>query len=215
FRVEPGEIEVALARFPGVRQAVVTVREDVPGDPRLVGYVLPSNGQLDPAELRAFLAERLPYYMIPSAFISLAELPVLASGKLDRAALPVPATSERSASFVSPRDPLEQILAEIWAQVLKVERVGAFDSFFELGGHSLTATQALARIRQTFDIEFALRGLFEEPTVAGLAEALRRSNDGARIDETATLRIELAGLSDAEVEALLMAETAAEKGLEP
>jgi amino acid adenylation domain-containing protein len=215
FRVEPGEIETALTHFPGVRQALVTVREDVPGDPRLIAYAVPRDGApLDPAALRAFLAERLPYYMIPAAFIPLADLPVLPSGKLDRAALPAPA-AERTASFVPPRDPLEQILAQIWAQVLKLDQVGAFDNFFELGGHSLTATQAVARIRQTFAIDVQLRSLFEDPTVAGLAETLRRSSDGARVAETAALRVELAGLTDAEVEALLMAETAAEKGLEP
>ncbi|HSK79450.1 MAG TPA: amino acid adenylation domain-containing protein, partial [Thermoanaerobaculia bacterium] len=212
FRIEPGEIEVALARFPEVRQAVVTVREDVPGISRLVGYVLPRDGgPIDPAKLRAFLAERLPAYMVPGAFVTLDELPVLPSGKVDRAALPPPA-DERSVSFVAPRDPLEQVLAEILGQVLKVETVGAFDHFFELGGDSLTAAQAVARIREAFDIDFQLRSLFEEPTVAGLASVLRLSDDGAKVEETAALRVELAGLSDEEVEARLLAEATAEEG---
>ncbi len=214
FRVEPGEIEVALTRFPGVRQAVVAVRDDLPGNPRLVGYVLPQNGPVDPAELRAFLTERLPAYMVPSAFVTLAELPVLPSGKVDRAALPAP-EAERSASFVAPRGPLEQVLADIVAQVLKVERAGAFDNFFEQGGDSLMATQALARVREAFDIDFQLRNLFEEPTVAGLADALRRSSDGAKVEKTAALRVELAGLSEEEVEALLLAEATAEEGFQP
>ncbi|HSF43444.1 MAG TPA: amino acid adenylation domain-containing protein, partial [Thermoanaerobaculia bacterium] len=215
FRVEPGEIEVALARFPGVRQAVVAVRDDLPGNPRLVGYVLPQDGEpVDPMALRAFLAERLPAYMVPGVFLVLSELPVLPSGKVDRAALPAPA-AERATSFVAPRGPLEQVLAETLAQVLKLDRVGVFDNFFELGGDSLTATQAVARIREAFDIDFELRSLFEDPTIAGLAETLRRSGDGAKVEETAALRVELAGLSDEEVEARLLAEATAEEGFQP
>ncbi len=216
FRVEPGEIEAALARHPAVREAIVVKREDLPGSQRLVAYVLPET-DLAPAasDLREFLGRSLPDHMIPSAIVTLGSLPLLPNGKLDRAALPAPEMSERSTSFVAPRGPVEQILAEIWAQVLKVERVGAFDHFFELGGHSLTATQALARIRQVFGVDFQLRSLFEEPTVAGLAEILRRSSDGDKVEQMAALRIELAGLSDAEVKALLLAEATAEKGLEP
>src|SRR6185295_7364439 len=207
FRVEPGEIEAALARFPGVRQVAVAAREETPGNPYLVAYVaLQEGGVADHDALRAFLSGLLPSYMIPAAFVTLAELPVLPSGKLDRAGLPAPTPfrSERSESFVAPRDPLEQILAEIWAQVLRVESVGVFDHFFELGGHSLLATQALARIRETFEIELQLRSLFEEPTVAGLAATLRNSPDADKVEKTAALRIELAGLSDEEVEALLL-----------
>ncbi|HEX6864289.1 MAG TPA: phosphopantetheine-binding protein, partial [Thermoanaerobaculia bacterium] len=139
-------------------------------------------------------------------------LPVLASGKLDRAALPAPSPfrSERPASFIAPRDPVEEILAQIWAQVLRVEPVGAFDHFFELGGHSLLATQALTLIRQTLEIDLPLRSLFEEPTVAGLAAALRRSPHADKVEKTAALRIELASLSEEEVDALLLAD--AEKG---
>jgi amino acid adenylation domain-containing protein len=216
FRVEPGEVEAALARFPGVRQAAVMPHEEVPGDPYLVAYVaFQEDGQVDETELRSFLSGLLPSYMVPATCIALAELPVLASGKLNRRALPSPAgvRSERSVSFVAPRDPVEQILAEIWAQVLRVERVGVFDHFFELGGHSLLATQALARIRQVFEIDLQLRSLFEEPTVAGLTASLRGSPDADKVEKTAALRIELAGLSEEEVEALLLAEADAEKGL--
>ncbi|HKV09275.1 MAG TPA: amino acid adenylation domain-containing protein, partial [Thermoanaerobaculia bacterium] len=214
FRVELGEIEVALSRFPGVRQAAVALRDDLPGRPRLVGYVLPQEGQpIEPMALRGFLAERLPAYMVPAAFVVLDELPVLASGKVDRAALPAPA-DDRSGRFVAPRGPLEQVLAEVLAQVLRIDRMGAFDNFFELGGDSLTAAQAVGRIREAFDIDFQLRSLFEDPTVAGLAETLRRSGDGAKVEETAALRIELAGLSDEEVEARLLAEATAEEGFQ-
>ena len=213
FRIEPAEIEAALARCAAVRQAVVTLREDVPGDARLVAYVLAHDGRrAEAAELRAFLAEHLPSHMLPTDFVALDELPVLPSGKLDRAALPAPPRAARSTAFVAPRDALEQVLAEIWSEVLGVEQVGAGDDFFALGGHSLTATRALARIRQALDIDFQLRGLFEEPTVAGLAEALRRSDDGPKVQRMAALRVELAALSDEEVEARLLAEAAAEQG---
>jgi amino acid adenylation domain-containing protein len=215
FRVEPGEIEAALVRDPAVREAIVTKREDLPGMQRLVAYILPETGPVPAASgLRELLGRTLPDHMIPAAFVILDSLPLLPNGKLDRAALPAPEISERSHSFVPPRGPLEQVLAEIWAQVLQVERVGAFDNFFELGGHSLMATQVVARIRQAFDIEVQLRSLFEEPTIAGLAESLRHSSDGGKVEQTAALRIELASLSDEEVRALLLAETAAEKGLE-
>ena len=215
FRVEPGEIEAALARFPAVQQAAVAAREEVPGSPYLVAYAVPREGQpIDPAGLRAFLSGLLPSYMIPAVFVILAGLPVLASGKLDRAALPAPAPfrSERPASFIAPRDPVEEILAQVWAQVLRVEPVGAFDHFFELGGHSLLATQALTRIRQALEIDLPLRSLFEEPTVAGFAAALRRSPHADQVEKMAALRIELASLSEEEVDALLLAD--AEKGFQ-
>jgi amino acid adenylation domain-containing protein len=216
FRVEPGEIEAALARHPAVREAIVLKREDLPGLQRLVAYILPESSPVPAAsDLRELLGRSLPDHMIPSAFVTLDSLPLLLNGKLDRAALPAPEMSERFSPFVSPRGPLEQILAEVWAQVLKVERVSVIDNFFELGGHSLMATQALARIREAFDIDLQLRSLFEEPTVAGLAELLRHSNEGDKVEQTASLRIELAGLSDEEVKTLLLSETAAEKGFVP
>jgi hypothetical protein len=199
-----------------VRQTAVLPHEEVPGDPCLVAYVVfQEDWQADDTVLRSFLSGLLPSYMVPAAFITLAELPVLASGKLDRRALPSPAgvRSDRSVSYVAPRDPVEQILAEIWAQVLGVEQVGVFDHFFELGGHSLLATQALARIRQAFEIDLQLRSLFEEPTVAGLASWLRSSPDADKVEKTAALRIELAGLSEEEVDALLLADADVENGL--
>ncbi|HSF41609.1 MAG TPA: amino acid adenylation domain-containing protein [Thermoanaerobaculia bacterium] len=216
FRVELGEIEGLLARHPALREAVVAAPEEASGTRRLVAYVVPEPGEAPAvSELRAYLAQALPDFMVPTAFMALDALPLLPSGKVDRRALPAPeaARLERSASFVDPRDPLEQVLADIWAQVLKVERVGAFDNFFELGGHSLMATQALARIRQAFEIELQLRSLFEEPTVAGLAAVLRNSPDADKVEKTAALRVQLAGLSEDEIEALLLAEAVEERSL--
>ncbi|MEW5931246.1 MAG: amino acid adenylation domain-containing protein, partial [Gemmatimonadota bacterium] len=176
FRIEPGEIEAALLALSGVHEAVVAVREDAPGQKRLAAYVVPREGaDLSTAELRARLAERLPEHMVPSAFVVLDKLPLNANGKVDRRALPAPEQGA-GAEYAAPRTPAEELLAGIWAEVLKSERVGALDNFFELGGHSLLATQVISRVRAAFGVEAPLKALFEAPTVAGLAgriEALR------------------------------------------
>jgi amino acid adenylation domain-containing protein len=168
FRIEPGEIEARLAEHPAVREAVVLVREDAPGDRRLVAYVVG-----DPAAgadvLRAHLSERLPEYMVPSAFVALKALPLTPNGKVDRKALPAPDFASAEGRYVAPRTPVEEVLAEIWAEVLRLERVGVEESFFELGGHSLLATRVVSRIREVFGVEVPLRALFEGPTVAQLA----------------------------------------------
>ncbi|MET0398368.1 MAG: amino acid adenylation domain-containing protein, partial [Longimicrobiaceae bacterium] len=170
MRIEPGEVEGVLAGLPQVREAAVVVREDKPGDKRLVAYVVPQEGEeLSTAELRAGLAERLPEYMVPGAFVTLEKLPLGVSGKVDRRALPAPERGGALAAYIAPRTPVEEVLAEIWAEVLKTERVGAGDNFFELGGHSLLATQVISRLRQAFGVEVPLKALFEAPTVAGLA----------------------------------------------
>ncbi|WP_224362171.1 non-ribosomal peptide synthetase [Hyalangium versicolor] len=181
FRIELGEIESALAEHPAIRESAVTLREDTAGDKRLVGYVVPrSNEQVNAGELRAFLQRTLPEYMVPAAFVTLQELPLSPSGKLDRKALPAPSALRAGAhGSVAPRTPTEELLAGLWAELLHVERVGALDSFFELGGHSLLATQAISRIRATFGVELPLRELFEAPTVAELA---RRIDLMARAD---------------------------------
>ncbi|AEI67135.1 non-ribosomal peptide synthetase [Corallococcus macrosporus] len=170
FRIEPGEIEAALARHPDVRAAAVVVREDVPGDRRLVAYVAgaPADGG---AALRAFLGERLPEHMVPSAFVSMEALPLSPSGKLDRRALPAPprAVPGEGAGFVAPRNEQERQLARIWAGVLGVERVGVEDRFFELGGDSILALQVIARARQV-GLHLTARQLFQHPTVAALAQ---------------------------------------------
>ncbi|POM24997.1 Tyrocidine synthase 3 [Actinomadura rubteroloni] len=163
FRVEPGEVETALAEFAEVRAAAVIVREDRPGDRRLVGYVA---GTADPAALRARLAERLPDYMVPSALVVLDALPVTANGKLDRAALPAP---EAAAPGRAPETPAEALLCELFAEVLGVPEVGADDSFFDLGGDSLLAMRLLARVRAVFAAEIGVRALFADPTPAGVA----------------------------------------------
>ncbi|WP_225888940.1 non-ribosomal peptide synthase/polyketide synthase [Myxococcus xanthus] len=170
FRIELGEIEAVLSQHPGVRAAAVAIREDVPGDRRLVAYVVASSGDVA-SELRAFLGERLPEHMVPSAFVTLDALPLSPSGKLDRRGLPAPvrAVQGRGAAHVEPRNALELELAQIWAGVLGVERVGAEDRFFELGGDSILALQVIARARQV-GIHLTARQLFQHPTVAGLAQ---------------------------------------------
>ncbi|HEY83747.1 MAG TPA: amino acid adenylation domain-containing protein [Chloroflexi bacterium] len=176
FRVELGEIEAALARHPAVSEAVVALREDRPGDKRLVAYIvgLAVSGQRSAviSVLREFLVARLPDYMIPAAFVFLDAFPLTASNKVDRRALPAPDSSRAGLSqeFATPRTPTEANLAEIWAAVLGVEQVGIHDDFFELGGHSLLATQLISRLRDAFQVELPLRRLFSAPTVAGLAE---------------------------------------------
>ncbi len=203
FRIEIGEIEALLASHPGVRENVVIVREDTPGDQRLVAYVVPTTEDrglkiedsslaaqeklssiLYPlsSDLRQFLRDRLPDYMIPAAFVLLDELPHTPNGKIDRKALPAPGwSSEQEGGFVAPRTPTEDLVAGIWADVLTIERVGVHDNFFALGGHSLLATRLVSQVRDAFGIELPLRALFEAPSVAGLAEqieAARRETTG-------------------------------------
>ena len=172
FRIEPGEIEAALGRHPAVAQSVVIAREDKPGDKRLVAYVTVAAGcDVDRSALRAHLARSLPDYMIPSAFVFLERLPLTSNGKLDRHALPPP-ESMAETSGRGPRTPQEDILCTLFAEVLGIDRVGIDDDFFALGGHSLLATQLVSRIRASLDLEIALRSLFENPTVEGLAKQL-------------------------------------------
>ncbi|HKV06573.1 MAG TPA: amino acid adenylation domain-containing protein, partial [Thermoanaerobaculia bacterium] len=173
FRVELAEIEAMLARHPAVREAAVTLREDRPGDRRLVAYAVAGEGRQLPApgELRSFLAERLPPYMVPSSFVPLPSLPLLASGKVDRSALPAPAIepSEAGQEPMAPRSAREEILAGIWARVLGIERVGIHDNFFELGGDSILSLQIVARAARA-GLRINPRQLFERQTVAALAE---------------------------------------------
>ncbi len=179
FRIELGEIEAALARHPAVREAAVIVREDVPGDKRLVAYVIAiADTELFPADLHAWLRQSLPDYMVPAAFVRLAALPVTANGKLDRRALPAPRWEGSGAGEgTAAATPTEERLLAIWREVLGVERLGVHDSFFDLGGHSLLATQLMARLRERFGAEVPLRTLFQSPTVAGLAAVLDRLDD--------------------------------------
>jgi amino acid adenylation domain-containing protein len=186
FRIEPGEIEAVLGSHEAVREVVVLAREDAPGERRLVAYLVPEAGELPATqELRGFLKERLPDYMVPSAFVTLDALPLTPNRKVDRRALPAPSQAQAEPETAAPaRTPVERKLAQIWASILKVERVGVEDNFFELGGHSLLALRCLARVREEFEVELPLRRLFESPTVAGLAaciEELRRSEKARRL----------------------------------
>jgi amino acid adenylation domain-containing protein len=170
-RVEPGEIEAALARQPQVRQAVVVLREDVPGDRRLVAYVCARDDAVSTADLRAFARQRLPDYMVPAAIVLLPELPLTHNGKVDRHALPVPAFDGNAPAWALPRTPIETALARAMAEVLNLDRIGIDDNFFDLGGHSLSAVRLTSRIRDALNIDLSLRQLFAAPTVRGLAQA--------------------------------------------
>ncbi|BAZ09555.1 amino acid adenylation domain-containing protein [Calothrix sp. NIES-4071] len=173
FRIELGEIEALLAQHPAVWESVVLVTENERDDKRLVAYVVPLEQFPTAQELRQFLANQLPGYMVPNTFVLLESLPLTSNGKLDRRALAkLELQSTLPEKFVAPRTPVEQILAQIWAQVLKVEQVGIHDNFFELGGHSLLATQLLSRIRNIFKVELPLRELFVKATVAELAHLI-------------------------------------------
>jgi hypothetical protein len=168
FRIELGEIEARLAEHAEVREAVVLAREDVPGDQRLVAYVV---GDADPESLRAHLSTALPEYMVPAAYVRLDALPLTPNGKLDRKALPAPeGDAYASREYEAPVGKIEVALAEIWTELLRVERVGRNDHFFELGAHSLLALQVVSRVRQMMDIELALAAVFEKPVLSALAE---------------------------------------------
>jgi amino acid adenylation domain-containing protein len=176
YRIELGEIEETLRLHPRVREALALAREDVPGDKRVVAYlILQSDAVPDKDDLRRFLSEKLPDHLIPSVFVMLSEWPLTPSGKIDRRALPKPEqpSNYRANNAGQPRALTEEMLASIWAEVLGVERVSIQDNFFELGGHSLLATQVISRLRERFGIEFPLRKLFEHPTIESLASALR------------------------------------------
>jgi amino acid adenylation domain-containing protein len=166
FRIEPGEVEAALSAHAGVLEARVVVREDAPGDKRLVAYVV---GGVPADELREHLRRSLPEHMVPAAFVALERLPLTPNGKLDRKALPAPELALAEERYVAPRTPVEEVLAGIWVEVLRQERVGVEESFFELGGHSLLATRVVSRVREVLAVELPLRALFEGPTVAELA----------------------------------------------
>ena len=174
FRIELGEIEAVLAQHPDIGAVAVVVREDEPGDKHLVAYVVPKTKDAAGAtssELRHYLQEKLPAYMIPSVFVTLDAMQLTSSGKVDRRALPAPDRSrpELQDGYVSPRSPIEETLAAIWAEVLGVERIGVHDNFFELGGHSIRATRVISQVGRVFKIDLPLRRLFESPTIAGLS----------------------------------------------
>jgi amino acid adenylation domain-containing protein len=207
FRVEPGEIEAVLTAEAGVRDAVVVVRPGTSGDPRLVAYVTAAAGPLRPDTLRACVQEKLPDYMVPSAFVVLPSLPLTPNGKVDRAALPPPDDSrpDLERAFVAPRTPIERELSNIWASLLNVKDVGVHDNFFDLGGHSLLATRVVSQMRRVFALEIPLGSLFTSPTVAALAEEIERAT-GARTSDLLVDVAELEQLSDEEAARLLSVE---------
>ena len=173
FRVELGEIEAVLARHHDVGQSIVIMREDRPGEKRLVGYVAPISGHsIDSSALRQYLARTLPEYMVPAALVVLTALPLTPNGKLDRKALPQPDFMAANKVWRGPRTPQEEILCSLFAAILGVARVGICDNFFELGGNSLLATRLIGRIRAVLGVELSIRKLFEVPTVSGLAHEL-------------------------------------------
>ncbi|HZM00240.1 MAG TPA: amino acid adenylation domain-containing protein, partial [Planctomycetota bacterium] len=185
FRVELGEIEAVATAHPGVAQAVASLREDRPGDKRLVLHYVASPGSApgqapSAGELREFLRGRLPDYMLPSGCMRLDGLPLTSTGKLDRRALLAAqyAPPELRAAHVPPRDATEEVLASLWGEVLGLTGLGAHDDFFDLGGHSLTATQLVSRIRETLKVELPLRALFEHTTIAELAQAIAAARSG-------------------------------------
>jgi amino acid adenylation domain-containing protein len=175
FRIELGEIEWALGQHPGMNDVVVMLREDELGEKSLVAYVVAAAGANPTGgDLRTFLAEKLPAYMIPSTIVQMDAIPLSPNGKVDREALPAPdeGRSELADAYVAPESPDEVVLAGIWREVLGVRRIGVHDNFFELGGHSLKLTQVLSRLRSTLKVDLALRELFEEPTIAGVASLI-------------------------------------------
>jgi acyl carrier protein len=201
FRVELGEIEAALSAHPAVREAAVTARPDATGEKGLAAYLVPRGEGAGPpttVDLRRWLQGRLPEYMVPSAFVVLDAMPMTPNGKVDRKALPDPARARlaEGVDFIPPRGPIEEALAEAWAELLGVDRVGAHDDFFERGGHSLMAMQLLGRIQRLFEVEAPLKDFIEEPTLSNLAQLIERAladRDGTpappimRVDRSAPL----------------------------
>ena len=206
YRIELAEIELALAQHSDVTEAIVLAHETNGGDKRLTSYVVVNEeGSATPKQLREFLKERLPEYMLPSTFVVLDALPLTSTGKVDRNGLRVDQIGvETAENYLTPRTALEQVLAGIFSEVLSLERVGADDSFFDLGGHSLLATQVLSRVREAFQLELPLRTLFKAPAVAGFAAAiLENEAERKRVEHTAELLLKLTNLSDEEVNDLL------------
>jgi hypothetical protein len=180
-RIEPGEIEATLTAHPDVAQAAVMLREDQPGDHRLVAYVVAPAGRIaDIDTLRRHLADRLPAPMTPSAIIAMDRFPHTVNGKLDRTALPIPRYS-RAPDVVAdtPRTPKEELLCGLFAEILNVHRVGVHDNFFELGGHSLLAIRLVAKARAAFEVELNITSLFMNPTVAALAAHVDSATEAA------------------------------------
>jgi hypothetical protein len=190
------------------------VREDMPGEKRLVGYVFGNGKEVDTAEVRSYLKRKLPEYMVPAAMVVLEEMPLTPNGKIDRKRLPVPEQQKRDlkTGYVGAQGPLEEVLTMIWSDVLGMERIGVRDNFFELGGHSLLATQLVSRMRKVFQMDIPLRNIFEAPTVRELSQLLIVNTENRlRIEKTAELMLSVADLSDEEAEKMLAEKSTSEK----
>jgi acyl carrier protein len=206
FRIELGEVETRLLQCDGVREAVVVAREDASGERRLVAYLtVHSQQQACAAQLRGELARSLVEYMVPSAFVVLTELPLTPNGKIDRQALPAPDQAAlASRPYEAPASALERTIAQIWQELLGVQRIGRRDNFFELGGHSLMAVRLLRRVEDECHVDVPMRELFERPVLQDLAESILQlqftTYMGTDID---ALKAELGGLSESELLAMM------------
>ena len=177
FRIELGEIESALAQYQTIRDNVVIVREDSPGDKRLIAYIITEeNQETDTSELRQFLKTRLPDYMVPSGFVFISQFPLTPNGKIDRKALPAPGDTEQDSAkvFIEPQTETEKKLAAIWCNALKIKRIGIDDNFFELGGNSLVAAMLISSINSNFGVRMALRTIFEKQTLLEIASEIEK-----------------------------------------
>jgi amino acid adenylation domain-containing protein len=194
FRIELGEIEAVLNTHPQIQQTVVITTEDILGDKRLVAYIVKTDDSITTNQLREFLTQKLPEYMIPGTFVSLDTIPLTPNGKIDKKALLEISTETISnLEYIPPGNPTEEIIAEIFASVLNIQKVGIHDNFFSLGGHSLLATQVISRVRQTFAVDVPLRNLFEEPTIANLSKIIienRHSSLGQQLQTNPSEQLE-------------------------
>jgi hypothetical protein len=206
-RIEPGDIEATLERHPAVRQAVVSVQEDSPGEKRLVAYLVSYQDlSFDIEEIREFSKTYLPEYMIPAGWVKLENMPLTPNGKICRHALP--AAEQRNLIderiLTPPDSPLEQVLVGIWCDILNLDEVGIYENFFKIGGHSILASRLISSLRETFKIELPLRALFEAPTIAALAAAMVKDTEqGIKVQRIAELLLSVADYSDDEVESRL------------
>ncbi len=210
YRIELGEIETVLTRHSAVRESLVVVRQEPTGEKRLVAYIVAAADQSPTtSELRSYLKQKVPEYMVPTVFVMLEQMPLTPNGKVDRLALPVPDQSrpELEQTFVAPHTPVEEVVAGIWSEVLGVEQVGVHDNFFELGGHSLLATQVISRMQEAFQLEIPLRCMFESPTVAGLTSTMETTAGVTQTDlsKIARILIRLNQLSEDEARMMLEA----------